>query len=67
MYENDENIHKLLDIAMGLEGMPRQASTHACRNCYYKRSCGYLCSSICKRWIDFNTIYNDNTRRTTDF
>ena len=30
MYENDENIHKLLEIAMGLEGMPRQASTHAC-------------------------------------
>ncbi|MBR4260445.1 MAG: DNA polymerase III subunit alpha, partial [Clostridia bacterium] len=34
IYETDENIHKLLDIAMGLEGMPRQASTHACRNCY---------------------------------
>ena len=30
LYENDEEIHKLLDIAMGLEGMPRQASTHAC-------------------------------------
>ena len=30
LYENNEEIHKLLDIAMGLEGMPRQASTHAC-------------------------------------
>ena len=30
IYERDENIHKLLEIAMGLEGMPRQASTHAC-------------------------------------
>ena len=30
LYENNESIHKLLDIAMGLEGMPRQASTHAC-------------------------------------
>ena len=30
LYENDEGIHKLLDIAMALEGMPRQASTHAC-------------------------------------
>ena len=30
LYENDEEIHKLLEIAMGLEGMPRQASTHAC-------------------------------------
>ena len=30
LYENDETIHKILDISMGLEGMPRQASTHAC-------------------------------------
>ena len=30
LYENDDNIHKLLDIAMALEGLPRQASTHAC-------------------------------------
>ena len=29
-YEIDANIKNLLDIAMGLEGMPRQASTHAC-------------------------------------
>ena len=30
LYENDEQTKKILDIAMGLEGMPRQASTHAC-------------------------------------
>ncbi|MBR3134623.1 MAG: DNA polymerase III subunit alpha [Clostridia bacterium] len=30
VYEGNEEIHKLLDIAMALEGMPRQASTHAC-------------------------------------
>ena len=30
LYDGDEQIHKLLDIAMALEGMPRQASTHAC-------------------------------------
>ena len=30
LYETSEEIRKLLDIAMGLEGMPRQASTHAC-------------------------------------
>ena len=29
-YENDEQVKNILDIAMGLEGMPRQASTHAC-------------------------------------
>ncbi len=30
LYENDEATRKLLDIAMRLEGLPRQASTHAC-------------------------------------
>ena len=30
LYETDENTKKILDIAMHLEGMPRQASTHAC-------------------------------------
>jgi len=30
LYENDEQTKKLLDIAMALEGMPRNASTHAC-------------------------------------
>ena len=30
LYDNDEEMKKLLDIAMALEGMPRQASTHAC-------------------------------------
>lgn len=34
-YENNEDVKKILDIAMGLEGMPRQASTHACRSCNY--------------------------------
>ena len=29
-YENDEKTKNLLDIAMKLEGLPRQASTHAC-------------------------------------
>ena len=29
MYDNDERIHKLIDTALTLEGMPRHASTHA--------------------------------------
>ena len=29
-YENNEEVRNLLDISMALEGMPRQASTHAC-------------------------------------
>ena len=30
LYDNDEKVKNLLNIAMSLEGMPRQASTHAC-------------------------------------
>ncbi len=30
LYEQDEEVGKMLDIAKALEGMPRQASTHAC-------------------------------------
>ena len=30
LYQTDETTKKLLDIAMKLEGLPRQASTHAC-------------------------------------
>lgn len=29
MYENDQNVHRLIDTARKLEGMPRHASTHA--------------------------------------
>ena len=29
-YENDETTRRIIDIAKGLEGMPRNASTHAC-------------------------------------
>ena len=30
LYDNDQQTKKILDIAMRLEGLPRQASTHAC-------------------------------------
>ncbi len=30
LYQTNEEIKRLLEIAMALEGMPRQASTHAC-------------------------------------
>ena len=48
LYENDENTKRIIDIARGLEGMPRNASTHACRSCYNKRSSRYLCSALYK-------------------
>ena len=46
LYDSDKEVKKVLDIAMALEGMPRQASTHACRSCYNKRSSRYLCAII---------------------
>ena len=49
LYETDETIRNLLNISMALEGMPRQASTHACRNSYNKGTSRYICSFICKR------------------
>ncbi len=30
LYESDEEVKKLIDISMGLEGLPRNASMHAC-------------------------------------
>ena len=30
LYKNDLTVRKIIDIAKGLEGMPRNASTHAC-------------------------------------
>ena len=30
LYDKKEDVKKLIDISMGLEGLPRQASTHAC-------------------------------------
>ena len=66
-YESDETVKKVLDVAMGLEGMPRQASTHACRSCYYKRPSRHLCSTLCSRRANFYTIYNDNIRRIRPF
>ena len=30
LYDTDETTHRIIEIAKGLEGMPRNASTHAC-------------------------------------
>ena len=35
LYSEDETTKKLIDISISLEGMPKNASTHACRSCYY--------------------------------
>ncbi len=67
LYENDDKIKKLLDVSIALEGMPKNTSTHACRNCNYKRPSRHICSSICKRWTKCNTICNDYFRRIRTF
>lgn len=67
LYETDETIRNLLNISMALEGMPRQASTHACRNCYNKRSSRHICAFVCKRWKYIYTVHNDNIRGTRTF
>ena len=64
LYENDENTKRIIDIARGLEGMPRNASTHACRSCNYKRPSRYLCTTLYKRWKCCSSIYNGIVRRT---
>lgn len=46
LYTENEDVRRLIDISKNLEGMPKNASTHACRSCYYKRSSRYLCSFI---------------------
>ena len=48
LYDNDEETQKILDIAMRLEGLPRQASTHACRSINYRQASNRICSFICK-------------------
>ena len=48
LYEEDQDVKRLIDISKALEGMPKNASTHACRSSNNKRSCRYVCSIICK-------------------
>ncbi len=57
IYENDEQVRNIINISMALEGMPRQASTHACRNSYNKRASRHICPTLCKR----PEIYQHNT------
>ena len=35
LYDENSDIKTLIDISKSLEGMPKNASTHACRSCYY--------------------------------
>ena len=46
LYASDETVRRIINIAQGLEGMPRNASTHACRCSYYKKSSRHICSII---------------------
>ena len=46
LYEQNAETKKLLDIAMALEGMPKNTSTHACRSSYNKRPSRHICSTL---------------------
>lgn len=37
LYNENEDVKRLIDLSKNLEGMPKNASTHACRSSYYKR------------------------------
>ena len=62
-YESDEQTKKILDIAMGLEGMPRQASTHACGVVITKDPV----DTYVPLYVRDGQIYNDNIRRARTF
>ena len=65
LYEQNSDMKKMLDIAMALEGMPRQASTHACGIVITKDPVvDYV--PLYRRY-NFNTIYNDNIGRARAF
>lgn len=64
MYEDDEEIRNILNISMALEGMPRQASTHACGIVITKEPVDTYVPLYVRDRQHFNSIYNDNTRRT---
>ena len=67
LYETDEEIRNILNISMALEGMPRQASTHACGIVITKEPVDTYVPLYVRDRKYFYTIYNDNSRRTRSF
>ena len=67
LYETDEEIRNILNISMALEGMPRQASTHACGIVITKEPVDTYVPLYVRDRKYFYTIYNDNPRRTRPF
>ena len=64
LYEDDETVRNILNISMALEGMPRQASTHACGIVITNEPVDTYVPLYVRDRKHINTIYNDNTRRT---
>ncbi len=62
LYETDEKIRNILNIAMALEGMPRQASTHACGIVITKEPVDTYVPLYAKDRCFINSVYNDDTR-----
>ncbi len=63
LYEDDEKVRNILNISMGLEGMPRQASTHACGIVITKEPVDTYVPLYVRDRKYIYTIYYDNTRR----
>lgn len=47
-YETNVDAKRIIDIALKFEGMPRQASTHACRSCNNRYTNRPICTTCCK-------------------
>ena len=60
LYETDEEIRNILNISMALEGMPRQASTHACGIVITKEPVDTYVPLYVRDRKYFYAIYNDN-------
>ena len=67
LYETDEEIRNILNISMALEGMPRQASTHACGIVITKEPVDTYVPLYVRDRKYFYTIYNDNFGRIRTF
>ncbi len=67
LYETDEEIRNILNISMALEGMPRQASTHACGIVITKEPVDTYVPLYVRDRKYFYAIYNDNFGRIRTF
>ena len=65
VYEEDKEIHELIDTAKRLEGLPRHTSIHAAGVVISQKDVSeYVPLSMSIGWFDRYPVYNDNSGRT---